>query len=258
MSEQTPDFGYGPGWIYGPMGIGLLLVAGGLVLIKIQWQLLGAFLILLGIQGFLAFAAIKLIFRPDSPLELPHQVTVFGNENVLDIGCGSGRLTIAVARRLKCGKITGVDTFEHDYIRENSPELAGRNAAIAGVADRVEFIRADVLDLPFDDETFDLAVSSLLVDHLGAKKNTALAEVHRVIKPRGCLFLMVHVRNLPAFLLLNFATFFISLSRRRWLQLLNGAGFNIIADDTMNGCAWFLAQKRPVDKPVEKAEDKSE
>lgn len=251
MSEHKPDFGYGPGWIYGPMGIGLLLVAGGLVLIKMHWLPLGAFLILLGIQGFLAFAAIKLSFRPDSPLELPHQITVFGNENVLDVGCGSGRLAIAIAQRLKCGKITGVDTFEHDYIRENSPELAHRNATAAGVADRVEFVRADVLDLPFDDETFDLAVSSLLIDHLGAKKNIALAEIHRVIKPRGCLFLMVHVRNLPAFLLLNFMTFFISLPRGRWLQLLDEAGFNIITDGTMNGCAWFLAQKRPVDKPVE-------
>lgn len=243
MNAQKPDFGYGPGWIYGPVGIGLLLAAGGLILIKIKWHPLGAFLILLGIQGFLTFTAIKLFFRPDSPLELPHQFTVFGNEKVLDIGCGSGRLTLAVAERLKCGKITGVDTFEHDYIRENSPELAGRNAAIAGVADRVEFIRADVLELPFDDETFDLAVSSLLMDHLGARKNAALAEVHRVIKPRGCVFLMVHVRNLPAFLLLNFATFFVSLPRREWLRLLDEAGFNIIADGTMNGCAWFLAQK---------------
>lgn len=246
MSENKPDFGYGPGWIYGPIGIGLLLAAAGLALFKLNWWLPGIILLLFALQSFLAFAAIKLIFRPDSPLMLPPQVTVFGNENVLDAGCGSGRLTIAVAERLKQGKITGVDTFEHDYIRDNSPELAYRNAAAAGFTDRVEFIRADAAELPFPDETFDLTTSCLLFDQLGAKKAAALAEIHRVTKPRGCLFLMVHVRNLPAFLLLHFMTFFISLSRDKWQEILDQAGFNLAAEGSVNGCAWFLAQKRPV------------
>jgi len=244
MSEHKLDFGYGPGWIYGPMGIGLLLVAGGLALFKMHWQLPGAVLVLLGFQGFLTFFAVKFIFRPDSPLELPPQVTVFGNENVLDAGCGSGRLSIAVAERLKCGKITGIDTFSHDYIRENSPELAYRNAETAGVRERVEFIGADVLAIPFAGETFELAVSSLLLDHLGDKKKAALAEIHRVIKPRGCFFLMVHVSNLPAFLLMNILVFFTSLSRNKWRGLLEKAGFNLIDTGNLNGCAWFFAQKR--------------
>lgn len=248
MSGLKPDFGYGPGWIYGPMGIGLLLVAGGLGLFELHWQLIGTVLIILGLQGFLAFAVIKLIFRPDSPLELPPQVTVFGNENVLDLGCGSGRLTIAVAERLKFGKVTGVDTFEHDYIRNNSPELAYRNAELAGVADRVEFLRADAAELPFADETFELTVSSLLLDHLGARTKTALAEVHRVTKPRGCFFLMVHIRNLPAFLLFSFLVLFTSLSQDRWSILLDETGFNLIETGSLNGCTWFLAQKRTVDK----------
>lgn len=248
MSDLKPDFGYGPGWIYGPMGIGLLLVTGGLALFKLHWQVPGTVLIMLGLHGFLAFAVIKLVFRPDSPLALPPQVTVFGNESVLDIGCGSGRLTIAVAERLKFGKITGVDTFDHDYIRENSPELAYRNAEAGGVADRVEFVRADAAELPFADETFELAVSSLLLDHLGTRKKAALAQIYRVIKPRGCFFLMVHIRNLPAFLLLNFMVLFTSHSRDSWAKLLDETGFNLINKGSLNGCAWFLAQKRTVDK----------
>ncbi len=244
MSEHKLDFGYGPGWIYGPMGIGLLLTAGGLTLIRFQLPLPGAVLMFLGLQGFLAFAAIKLIYRPDSPLEVPPQLTIFGNEKVLDAGCGSGRLTIAVAKRLKLGKITGIDTFEHDYIRENSPELTYRNAAAAGVAERVKIIRANVLALPFPVETFDLVVSSLLVDQLGDNKAAALAEIHRVIKPRGCFFMLVHVRNLPAFWLMNFLILFISLSWDKWHKLLDTAGFNLVDTGTSHGCAWFLLQKR--------------
>lgn len=46
-----------------------------------------------------------------------------------------------------------------------------------------------MLDLPFDDGTFDGAVSSYALDHLGKQIPRALSEARRVLKPGGGWFL---------------------------------------------------------------------
>ena len=114
-------------------------------------------------------------------LDLAH-VTV--GESVLDVGCGTGTLAIAAARRVgETGSVTGVDP---------SPELlarAGKKARRAHMP--VTFETAGGESLPFPDASFDVVLSSLVFHHLphAALRSSAL-EMRRVLKPGGRLLVV--------------------------------------------------------------------
>ena len=100
-----------------------------------------------------------------------------GAERVLDAGCGSGRLTVAVA--LGGAAVTGMDTNAAQL------EVAAQRGAEAGVA--LTLLEADFNEaLPFADATFDAVVSRLSV--MAATDPVAtLRELGRVLEPGGRL-----------------------------------------------------------------------
>ena len=100
-----------------------------------------------------------------------------GAERVLDAGCGSGRLTVAVA--LGGAAVTGMDTNAAQL------EVAAQRGAEAGVA--LTLLEADFNEaLPFADATFDAVVSRLSV--MAATDPVAtLRELARVLEPGGRL-----------------------------------------------------------------------
>src|SRR5579864_4500348 len=51
-----------------------------------------------------------------------------GDERVLDVGCGRGLLAIGAAKRLKNGKVTGIDLWSPFDLSGNSPDAAKANA----------------------------------------------------------------------------------------------------------------------------------
>ncbi len=102
-------------------------------------------------------------------------------EAVLDVGCGTGDLTLRAARRVGAeGRATGIDASP-DMI-----EIAARKAVKKGRD--VDFRVAPVEALPFADSEFDAALSSFMIHHLPDDlKQRGLAEVRRVLKPGGRL-----------------------------------------------------------------------
>jgi arsenite methyltransferase len=114
-----------------------------------------------------------------------------GDETVLDMGCGRGAVLLAAAKLLPNGRAIGVDIWRADQTA-NARENTLRNAEIEGVADRVEVQTADITDLPFDDDSFDVIVSSLVVHNIpGADARAkAISEAARVLRPGGKLALV--------------------------------------------------------------------
>ena len=93
---------------------------------------------------------------------------------ILDAGCGSGRNMIELARH---GSVTGV-------------ELSATSVELARARDSGEVIEGSVLELPFENDSFELAVSLDVIEHLQDDLG-ALRELHRVVAPGGGLLVTV-------------------------------------------------------------------
>ncbi|MEA2228088.1 MAG: hypothetical protein QOF29_2753 [bacterium] len=110
-----------------------------------------------------------------------------GDETVLDVGCGRGLLLNGAAKRLPDGHAVGVDVWSSADQSGNSRRAALANAEAEGVAERVEVLDADMRDLPFDDGTFDVVVSSIAIHTLPDRdeREQACLEIARVVRPGG-------------------------------------------------------------------------
>jgi SAM-dependent methyltransferase len=103
-----------------------------------------------------------------SGLELP------ADARILDAGCGSGRNMIELAR---FGAVTGV-------------ELSETSVALACAREVGEVVAGSVLEMPFADDSFDLAVTLDVIEHL-EDDLTALRELRRILAPGGALLVTV-------------------------------------------------------------------
>ena len=114
-----------------------------------------------------------------------------GRENVLDVGCGRGLMLVGAARRLSDGKAVGIDLWQAADQADNRPDATINNARLEGVADRIEVQTADMRQLPFPDESFDVVISHWAVHNLcrDEERAKALAEMARVLKPAGYVLL---------------------------------------------------------------------
>ncbi|MFD3514677.1 methyltransferase domain-containing protein [Streptomyces sp. NPDC058657] len=97
---------------------------------------------------------------------------------VLDVGCGPGTITADLARLVgPDGRVTGVDAAPGIL------ERARATAAERGLRN-TEFASADVHDLPFPDDAFDVVHAHQVLQHVGDPVG-ALREMRRVCRPGG-------------------------------------------------------------------------
>ena len=94
---------------------------------------------------------------------------------VLDLCCGTGDMAFALRRQGSEANITGAD-FSH--------AMLVRAAAKSDRRQKMWWIEADALRLPFPDESFDLVASAFGFRNL-ADYDAGLREIHRVLRPRG-------------------------------------------------------------------------
>jgi len=138
--------------------------------------------------------------------ELLDRLELQGDERLLDIGCGRGAVLLMAAQRLPRGRAVGVDVWSTTDQSGNAEQVTRQNAALEGVAERVELHTADMRQLPFADGSFDVVVSSLAIHNISGagERARALREAARVLKKGGKLviadirYMRVYARELEA------------------------------------------------------------
>ncbi len=101
----------------------------------------------------------------------------------LDVGCGSGALAIACAKRNPTASFIGIDRWGKEYASFNKP-LCESNAEAEGVSN-VSFQRGDATQLHFPDESFDAVVSNYVYHNIPGDRQAYLLETLRILKKGG-------------------------------------------------------------------------
>lgn len=113
---------------------------------------------------------------------VPDAAGISGAVRVLDVGCGTGALSVAAAERWPAVTVDGIDASD-GMLAIARTHLAERPAA---VRERVRYTRAWADELPFEDGSFDLVVSAFVLQ-LVPSAPRALREMRRVLRPGGRL-----------------------------------------------------------------------
>ncbi len=107
------------------------------------------------------------------------------NGKGLDVGCGSGALTIACAKKNPRASMVGLDRWGKEYASFNKP-LCESNAKAEGVSKNTSFVKGDACKLDFEDETFDAVTSNYCYHNIPGKDRQAIIlETLRVLKKGG-------------------------------------------------------------------------
>lgn len=167
-----------------------ILMSGGIAKVIVMILLVVCFIVIAKFTqwAFMAYNA----FSYDGKLQLSRKivegtadyVNIPDGGTCLDVGCGSGALSIAVAKRNPKAKVLGCDRWGKEY--DNfSKTLCEQNAAAEGVTN-VSFRNGDATKLPFPDETFDAVTSNYVYHNIsGHNKQDLLLETLRTLKKGG-------------------------------------------------------------------------
>jgi len=113
--------------------------------------------------------------------KLVQQANIQSKMKVLDLGCGTGTLTLMLKRAYPEAQITGLD---------GDPEVLGIARDKTRGAD-IQWDEGFASSLPYPDSTFDRVVTSLVIHHLVTDdKRRAFKEIFRILKPLGELHVL--------------------------------------------------------------------
>lgn len=97
---------------------------------------------------------------------------------VVELGCGAAHLSRKLLQRCPACEVTGLEVDERQHAKN-----------LLKPQERLTFVPAGAQAIPFDDATFDLALMLKSLHHVPLDLlDQALAEVHRVLRPQGLLY----------------------------------------------------------------------
>lgn len=115
------------------------------------------------------------------------------DSKILDAGCGHGAFMLQFNRQAaNISEIIGIDIWSNKDQGSNSIAATQKIMENSNLADKVKLKTANILDMPFNDNEFDLIVSSLVLHNIKPfeKRKVALVNIARVQKQKGQLVIM--------------------------------------------------------------------
>lgn len=155
--------------------------------------------------------------------KLLRELKITKETKILDAGCGTGQTSLYLAKTYGC---TIVSVDKHPGMVRNF-----RNR-LKGTTWPIETIQADIEQLPFSDESFDLILAESVIAFTQIEKS--LSELKRVLKPKGTLFCNEmtkedHLKSYEAAEIMDFYDLQQMFTKQDWLHCLDQTGFKNIS-----------------------------
>ena len=219
--------------LQGLFGI-IFIFSGLLIILLFLWP---------GIGMAILNVVINLKMDSDLKMEALNQIKA---PKILDIGCGTGRTAIKIAKNMKNGgHLYGIDIYSKLAISGNALMTVNKNARIEEVDDITTFKYGLATEIPFKDEKFDIVnVSSVLHEiHNGKEQEKAIKEIYRVLKPEGYLYFSEWNKN--SWQLVAYMGIFCLVFEhyKYWMDLIKNNGFSDISYYNKGGFVLFEARK---------------
>ena len=197
LGSHGEDYG---SWMSNPV----FYITGGITVLAVVLAVLSFFVFHITVPGVLflivaaALAALlvwitwirrQYAFGGGGIMEQVHRVVLShldydGRGSLLEVGCGSGALSIRAALTWPEARVTGMDYWGAVY--NYSKALCEKNAASEGVISHCVFQHGDARHLDFPDESFDAVISNYVYHNvMGADMHELLLESLRVLKKGG-------------------------------------------------------------------------
>lgn len=132
------------------------------------------------VHGYSDRESERLYDQANAVRDLLHHDTVFPPDSkVLEAGCGVGAQTVILAKNSPDAEIVSID-ISQDSITQASDSITKEKVM------NVHFLQADILALPFEDESFDHVFLCFVLEHL-KEPVRALMDLRKVLKTGGSL-----------------------------------------------------------------------
>lgn len=144
-------------------------------------------------------------------------------DSVLEVGCGTGTLTLASKRMAgPSGKVCGIDII---------PGMIERSRQKASQANLdVDFGPGSIEEIPFPDNTFDAVMCSFMIFHMSDEvRRKGIAEILRVLKPGGRFLVIDNAlpeAPVPKVIVKLFLGFMLDHDLKELVPLMEEAGFS--------------------------------
>ncbi len=101
----------------------------------------------------------------------------------LDVGCGTGDMAVEILRRSPRSKVVGIDPSE------GMLEVGREKVKAAGLGESISLLRGNVLDLDYEDNSFDGAITAFCIRNVTDRRR-GLEEIRRVLRPGSRLVIL--------------------------------------------------------------------
>jgi len=215
----------------------ILIISGLAVILVFLWPGIG--MIMLNLILLRKIPKIDLIAKMKALDEID-------NPQILDVGCGTGRTAIRIAKAVKNGgHLFGIDIYSKIAISGNDLDTVQNNAIVEKVEEKTTFKYGSAIDIPFDKNGFDIVnVSSVFHElHDPNAQIKAMRELYRVLKPGGYLYFSEWNRTSWQLIAFSGLCCFVFKHKDYWEKLLKENEFTNITYENTTGFGIFTARK---------------